>query len=68
MRAQISQKTHIFASTDMILECKKSNKHAWIFFTRPKRERLEFGHDQTTDRDIRSSIGAGGGIRAPVYQ
>ena len=49
VKAQISEKTNILVSTDIVLECKKSNTHAWVFFTRPRLERLGFGQDQTTD-------------------
>jgi len=42
-------KPRIFVGTDIVIECKKSTTHAWIFFTRPKGLPPGFGQDQTLD-------------------
>jgi len=45
----IEPKSPFFMATDLAVECKKTDTHAWIFFTRQKATPPGFGSGQTLD-------------------
>lgn len=47
--AQVAEQNTFFIATDAVVECKKSDTHVWVFFSRPVRYPLGLGDGQTLD-------------------